>query len=102
MRTAGTGSQACRPPPTLGYISRGARTKCAARKTLCNRVWDSGAVAAGLPASRDQPIDRSVGAAGQAHAPLRDEGGQQLIEQQHDRGIAGEFVRTLALDRLDP
>src|SRR6202049_773867 len=69
--------------------------------------WDAAlaatrAVSAFVPASRDQPIDRTVGAPGQAHAPLCDEGGQQLIEQQHDRRIAGEFVRSLALDRLDP
>jgi len=38
VRAAGTGSQACRPLPTLGHGSRAARTKCAARAALCNRA----------------------------------------------------------------
>src|SRR5437763_15802261 len=48
-----------------------------------------------------QPVNRAVDAARQPHAPLGDEGGEQLIEQPHDRGIAGELVRPFAHDRMD-
>src|SRR5579883_3071204 len=50
----------------------------------------------------NQPIYRSVGRAGELHAPLRNERGQQLIEQLHDPAVARELVRPEALDRLDP
>src|SRR6185312_3084194 len=46
-------------------------------------------------------IHGSIGGSGEFHAPLRDECGQQLIEQLHDAAIARELVRPEALDRLD-
>src|SRR5487761_852532 len=49
----------------------------------------------------DQAIDGAVSGAGQLHAPLRDESGEQLVERLHDSPVAGELVRPAALDGLD-
>src|SRR5690242_13389556 len=49
----------------------------------------------------DQTVNGAVGGAGQLHAPLRDEGGQQLLEQLHDAAVARELVRPAALYGLD-
>src|SRR4029077_1828849 len=66
---------------------------------LCGAWWRY--VTARVRASGNQTVDGTVSAARQAHALLRDEGGQQLIERTHQRRIAGELVRSERLDRLD-
>src|SRR6185437_15885417 len=49
----------------------------------------------------DEAVHGPVSGAGQLHAPLRHERGEQLIEQLHDAAVARELVRPAALDRLD-
>src|ERR1700761_1962395 len=51
--------------------------------------------------SRDETIDRFVGAARYLHPPLCDKRSQQFIEQLHQGGIARQLVRTVTLDGLD-
>src|ERR1700722_19346888 len=48
--------------------------------------------------SRNQAVAGLVNRTRQLHATLRDERGEQLIEQSHDVRIAGQFVRTELLD----
>src|SRR5258708_1878293 len=84
--SAGTGSHACRGPHTLGRVSRVNASECELRACVM---------------SRNQAVYRSVRAAGQLHTQLRDKRGEQLIEQLHQGGIAGELVGTVALDGLD-
>src|SRR6185312_6133388 len=76
--------------------------------TSCNgRVRDEARVSRRVRARRDalesgdEPIDGAILGAGKLHAALRDESGEEIIEQPHDRRIAGELVRAVALDGLD-
>src|SRR6185437_6585095 len=48
-------------------------------------------------ASGDEAVDRTVLRARKFHAPLGDEGREQIVEQPHDRRIARQLVGTVTL-----
>ena len=80
---AGTGSHACRRLPTVRRTFGKTPRVVKMHSALCN----------GSNVSGDETIYRSILRARQFHTLLRDEGGEQLIEELHDGGIAPR-VRT--------
>src|SRR5580700_8128696 len=86
VATAGTGSQAFGAIRTAGtQLSR----------MRLPRVRAQGVM------SRDQAVAGAVRRAGQLHALLLHEAGEQLVEQAHDLRVPCQLVRAVALDRLD-